>query len=209
MPQSPGKAARVLEIACFAHLRRKFFDLYTVLNCPVAQKAIKRIRLLYQIETAICGKATAKRLAQRQKHAVPLLASLHVWMINSAARIDKESALAKAFNYCFKHWTALQRYAEDGHLEIDNNTAVRFVRGIGVGRKNYLFFGSDSGGKRAAIIYPLIQSGKINQIDSQRYLHYVLEHIAEHPINCIEGLLPWNLAKLLNQPTQVTQALAA
>lgn len=209
VPQSPTQAARVMEIACFAHLRRKFFDLYEALNSPVAQEALERIGLLYEIETAIRGQSAAARLAQRQQHAVPLLASLHAWMIATAARIDKESALAKAFNYGFNHWPALQRYAADGHLEIDNNTAERSVRGIGVGKKNYLFFGSDTGGERAAILYSIIESCKLNHIDPQRYLHYVLERIAEHPINRIDELLPWNLKDQLNQPAQVTQALAA
>ena len=183
--------------------------LYEALNSPVAQDALERIRLLYEIETAIRGQSAAERLKQRQKHAVPLLASLHAWMIATAARVDKESALAKAFNYGFNHWDALQRYAEDGHLEIDNNTAERSVRGIGVGKKNYLFFGSDTGGERAAIMYSIIETCKLNHIDPQRYLQYVLERIAEHPINRIEELLPWNLAHQLNQPAQVTQALAA
>jgi hypothetical protein len=178
-------------------------------NSPVAKEALERIRLLYEIETAIRGQSAPRRLAQRQQHAVPLLASLHAWMIATAARVDKESALAKALNYGFNHWDALKRYAEDGHLEIDNNTAERSVRGIGVGKKNYLFFGSDTGGERAAIMYSIIETCKLNQIDPQRYLTYVLERIAEHPINRIDELLPWNLADQLNQPAQVTQALAA
>ena len=209
VPQSPTTTARVMQIACFAHLRRKFFDLYEAQNSPVAQEALERIRLLYEIETAIRGQSAAERLVQRQQHAVPLLASLHAWMIATAARVDKESALAKAFNYGFNHWDALQRYAEDGHLEIDNNTAERAVRGIGVGKKNYLFFGSDTGGERAAIMYSIIETCKLNHIDPQRYLQYVLERIAEHPINRIEELLPWNVAAQLNQPVQVTAALAA
>ena len=209
VPQSPTKAARVMQIACFAHLRRKFFDLYEAQNSPVAQEALERIRLLYEIETAIRGKSAAERLAQRQKHAVPLLASLHAWMVATAAHVDQESAIRKAFNYGFNHWDALKRYAEDGHLEIDNNTAERSVRGIGVGKKNYLFFGSDSGGERAAIMYSIIETCKLNHIDPQRYLQYVLERIAEHPINRIEELLPWNVGLQLNQPEQVTQALAA
>ena len=206
---SPSTPARIVEIACFAHLRRKFFDLYAALNSPIAQEALERIALLYEIETAIRGQSASNRLLQRQRHAVPLLAALHAWMLETAARIDRESALAKAFNYGFNNWDALQRYAEDGRLEIDNNIAERSVRGIGIGKKNYLFFGSDSGGERAAIIYSLIETCKLNHIDPQRYLHYVLERIAEHPINRIEELLPWNLAEQLNQPAQVTQALAA
>ena len=99
--------------------------------------------------------------------------------------------------------------AHSGHLEIDNNIAERSVRGACVGKKNYLFFGSDSGGERAAIAYALIETCKLNNIDPQRYLHYVLERIADHPVNRVEELLPWNVADKLNQPDQVTQALAA
>ena len=130
-------------------------------------------------------------------------------MIEQSAKVEKGSTFATAFNYAFNNWDALQRYTQDGHLEIDNNIAERSVRGVGVGRKNYLFFGSDSGGERAAIIYSLIETCKLNHIDPQRYLHYVLERIAEHPINRIEELLPWNLTEQLQQPAQVTQALAA
>lgn len=101
------------------------------------------------------------------------------------------STFATAFNYAFNNWDALQRYTEDGHLEIDNNIAECSLRGVGVGTKNYLFFGSDTGGDRAAIIYSLIETCKLNRIDPQRYLHYVLERIADHPINRIEELLPW------------------
>jgi transposase len=205
----PDVAARVVEIACFAHVRRKFFDLYEAQRSPLAKEALDRIGKLYEIETAIRGRSAPTRQTQRQEHAVPVLAALHAWMIETAAQIDKSSALATAFNYAFNHWDALQRYTQDGHLEIDNNIAERSVRGIGVGRKNYLFFGSDSGGERAAIIYSLIESCKLNHIDPQRYLHYVLERIADHPINRIEELLPWNLANQLQQPAQVTQALAA
>lgn len=122
VPQSPTPAARMMEIACFAHLRRKLFDLYEALNSPLAQEALERIRLLYEIETAFGGQSAAERLAQRQKHAVPLLASLYAWMIATSARVDQQSALTKAFNYGFNHWAALQRYAKDGHLKIDNNT---------------------------------------------------------------------------------------
>jgi transposase len=103
----------------------------------------------------------------------------------------------------------LCRYTKDGRLEIDNNIAGRSVRGVGVGRKNYLFFGSDAGGERAAIIYGLIESCKLNNIDPQCYLQYVLERIADYPINRIEDLLPWNVLDQINQPAQVAKALTA
>jgi transposase len=202
-------AARVVEIACFAHVRRKFFDLYEALKSPIAKEALDRIGQLYQIERAIRGESAQARQAARQEHAVPLLAALHAWMLEQSVKFDKGSTFATAFNYAFNNWAALQRYTQDGHLEIDNNIAERSLRGAGVGRKNYLFFGSDSGGERAAIIYSLIETCKLNHIDPQRYLHYVLERIADHPINRIEELLPWNLAAQLQQPAQVTHALAA
>ena len=130
-------------------------------------------------------------------------------MIEKLSQVDRKSELAEAFNYSLNRWESLCRYTQDGRLSIDNNIAERSVRGVGVGRKNYLFFGSDSGGERAAIIYSLIESCKLNHIDPQRYLHYVLERIADHPVNRIEDLLPWNVVDKLNQPSQVQKALAA
>jgi transposase len=209
VPSKPGMAARILEIACWAHVRRKWFDLYEAHASPLAREALDRIGQLYKIETTIRGQSAAKRRAARQQYAVPLLAALHAWMIEQSAKVDQGSTWATAFNYAFNNWDALQRYADDGHLEIDNNIAERSVRGAGVGRKNYLFFGSDTGGDRAAIIYSLIETCKLNHIDPQRYLHYVLERIADHPVNRIEELLPWNLVAQLQQPAQVTHALAA
>jgi transposase len=209
VPTKPGVVARVLEISCWAHVRRKWFDLYEAHASPLGREALDRIGQLYKIETAIRGQAADERRAARQKYAVPLLATLHAWMIEQSVKVDQGSIWATAFNYAFNNWDALQRYTEDGHLEIDNNIAERSVRGAGVGRKNYLFFGSDTGGGRAAIIYSLIETCKLNHIDPQRYLHYVLERIADHPINRIEELLPWNLVEQLQQPAQVTHALAA
>ena len=205
----PDAPARVVEIACFAHVRRKWFDLYEAHQSPLAKEALERIGALYGIEKAIRGRCAQERQAQRQQHAVPLLTALHAWMIEESAKVEKGSVFATAFNYAFNNWDALLRYSQDGYLEIDNNIAERSVRGIGVGRKNYLFFGSDSGGERAAIIYSLIETCKLNHIDPQRYLHYVLERIADHPINRIAELLPWNLTEQLQQPAQVTRALAA
>jgi transposase len=209
LPTKPGVAARVLEISCMAHARRKFFDLHVALKSPLAKDALDRIGGLYQIEDHIRGSSPEQRLAIRKKYAVPLLDALHTWMIQSVSQIEKKSDLADAFNYSLNRWDELCRYTEDGRLEIDNNIAERSIRGIGTGRRNYLFFGSDTGGERAAIIYSLIETCKLNHIDPQRYLNYVLERIADHPINHIEELLPWNLVDQLKQPAQVTKALAA
>jgi hypothetical protein len=129
-------------------------------------------------------------------------------MVETVSQLDNKSALAIAFNYSLNRWEALCRYTKDGRLEIDNTIAERSIRGMGIGRRNYLFFGSDSGGERAAIIYSLVESCKLNHIDPQRYLQYVLERIADHPINRVDELLPWNVANKLNQPEQVTKALS-
>jgi transposase len=209
VPSKPGESARVEEISCMAHARRHFFELYKALKSPLAKEGVDRIDVLYDIEEAIRGRSPQERRAARQKYAVPLLSEMHAWMIESLSQIDTKSDLASAFNYSLNRWETLCRYTQDGKLEIDNLIAERSIRGMGIGRRNYLFFGSDSGGERAAIIYSLVESCKLNRIDPQRYLHYVLERIAEHPINRIEALLPWNVVDKLNQPAQVAKALAA
>jgi transposase len=209
LPTGPGAPPRVEEISCWAHARRRFFDIYAALKSPIAKEAIERINALYQIERHVRGRSPEQRHAARQQYAVPLLNALHAWMIDSLSELDSSSKLVEAFNYSLKRWTELCRYTEDGRLEIDNGAAERSIRGMGIGRRNYLFFGSDSGGERAAIIYSLIESCKLNNIDPQSYLQHVLERIADHPINRIEELLPWNVADKLGQPIQVRDALAA
>jgi transposase len=209
VPPGPHVPARILEVACAAHMRRKFFDLHVALKSPLAKEALDRFGHLYQLEEQIRGRPPEERLAVRQTHAVPLLNAFHAWMLEKLGQVEKKSELAAAFHYALNNWEALVRYTQDGRLEMDNSAAERSIRGIGVGRRNYLFFGSDSGGERAAIIYALVETCKLNRIDPQCYLQYVLERIADHPINRIEELLPWNVADKLNQPHQVTQALAA
>jgi transposase len=209
LPSKPGEPARVEEISCMAHARRHFFELYKAQKSPLAKEGLDRIDVLYDIEKAIRGRSASERRAARQEYAVPLLNEMHTWMIESLSQIDVKSDLAEALNYSLNRWQQLCRYTQDGKLEMDNLIAERSIRGMGIGRRNFLFFGSDSGGERAAIIYSLIESCKLNHIDPQSYLQYVLERIADHPINRIEELLPWNVMDKLNQPEQVTKALAA
>jgi transposase len=123
---------------------------------------------------------------------------LHEWLHTTATLLSKKSELAKAIRYALSNWVALTRYCEDGRLEIDNNAAERALRAVALGRKNYLFAGADCGGERAAAIYSLIGTAKLNGIDPEGYLRYVLTNIAEHPINRIDELLPWNLAAQLD-----------
>jgi len=184
----------ILEAACWAHVRRPFFDIHEHDRSPIAAEALTRIGGLYAIESAIRGRAPEERKAARQEHAGPLLAELHTWLQNTLAQVSKKSALAVAIRYALTRWTALTRYRDHGGIEIDNNAAERSLRGVALGRKNYLFAGSDAGGERAAVFYSLLGTAKLNGLDPEGYLRTVLERIAEHPINRIDELLPWNLA---------------
>jgi len=184
---------RIREVACWAHVRRKFFDLYAAHASPIATEAIRRIGELYDIEREVRGRPPDERREVRQARARPLLDGLQAWLQASLAKLSKKSETAAAVHYALNRWEALLRYCNDGRLEIDNNAAERALRAVALGRKNYLFAGSDSGGERAAAIYSLIGTAKLNGLDPEAYLRQVLERIADHPINHIVELLPWNL----------------
>jgi hypothetical protein len=187
-------SGRILEASCWAHARRKFYDLYMSQRSPIATEAIQRIGALYAIEREIRGKTSSERVVVRQQRAAPLLDELHGWLSARLRTVSAKSELAAAIHYALVRWAALTRYRDDGRIEIDNNTAERSIRPIVLGRRNYLFAGSDAGGERAANIYSLINSAMLNALDPYLYLRHVLERIAEHPINRIEQLLPWNVA---------------
>ena len=184
---------RMQEAGCWAHVRRKFFDLVRAHDSPIAKEALVRIGALYAVEAAVRGAPPPVRRDARQMRARPLLDELHDWLTTQSRRVPRKSGIGEAIQYALNHWQALVRYAGDGRIEIDNNAAERALRGVALGRKNYLFAGSDAGGERAAAIYSLIGSSKLNGLDPEAYLREVLGRIADHPINRIEDLLPWNL----------------
>jgi transposase len=188
---------RIQEAACWAHARRGFYALHQANQSPLAAEALERIGALYAIESEIRGRPPDERARIRQARAGPLLDSLREWLRHTLTRVSKKSDLAKAISYVLTRWSAFTRYRDDGHIEIDNNAAERALRVVALGRKNYLFCGSDAGGQRAAAMYSLIGTAKLNGLDPEAYLRHVIECIADHPINRVEELLPWNVADVL------------
>jgi transposase len=188
------EAGRIQEAACWAHVRRQFYDLYEAHKSAVAKEALQRIAALYAIEEEIRGRSAEERREIRKARSRPLLESLKQWLEETLGKLSQKSDTTKAIRYALGRWDALLRFCDDGRVEIDNNTAERSLRAVVLGRKNYLFAGSDRGGERAAAIYSLIGTAKLNGLNPEAFLREVLARIADHPINRIEELLPWNLA---------------
>jgi transposase len=191
------EGGRIVEAACWAHVRRKFYDIQVANGSSIAAEAVKRIGVLYDIEREVRGKPAEVRTEIRQERARPLLDELHRWLNNRLAGLSRKSDTALAIRYALSRWRALSRYIDDGRIEMDNSAAERALRTVALGRKNYLFAGSDAGGERAAAIYSLLGTAKLNGLDPELYLRHVLEPIAEHPVNRLQELLPWNLAAVL------------
>ena len=197
----------ILEAACWAHARRKFFELadlamaaqrkarnkasHEVIS-PLALEAVKRIDAIFDIDHEIRGKSAGEKLIARQTSSAPMVAALEDWMRHERARLSRHSDVAKAMDYMLKRWDSFARFLTDGRICLTNNAAERALRGIALGRKSWLFAGSDRGGRRAAIMYSIIQTAKLNDVDPQRWLADVLARIAGHPARRIEDLLPWN-----------------
>jgi transposase len=205
-------SGHVVEAACWAHARRPWWELHLRLGrAPdtVAAQALGRIAALYAIEADIRGRPPEERRRQRQARAGPLLEEMRAWLGDMVGRVSAKSEIAAAIGYSLTRWQALTRYIDDGRIEMDNNAAERALRGVSLGRKNYLFMGSDAGGERAAAIYSLVETAKLNGLDPEAYLREVLGCIADHPINRIDELLPWNMPRRRGDQAQAIDTLAA
>ena len=203
MDRKPGS---IVAAGCWAHARRPFFVLAdiaanarrkaqgktTAVISPLALEAIRRIDALFDIERSINGESAERRRAVRQELSAPLIADLEVWLREQRAKLSRGNDLAKAMDYLLKRWPAFTRFLEDGRICLSNNAAERAMRGVALGRRSWLFAGSDRGGQRAAAIYSLIVTAKLNDVDPQAWLADVLARIAGHPAHRIDELLPWN-----------------
>lgn len=200
---------RVVEAACWSHARRKVWDIHErqhKLAGTLAHQALQRIGKVFGVEADIRGKPPDERMRLRQARTGPMLESLKDWLNTTLSQVSAKSPMALAIGYTLSNWTALTRFVDDGRIEAHNNAAERALRGVAIGRKNYLHLGSDAGGCSAAVIYTLIGSAKLNGIDPQAYLRHVLERIADHASNRIDELLPWAVAGELVKATPTTSA---
>jgi transposase len=200
------KPGPIVQAGCWAHARRPFFALAdiaanarrkaqgktTAVISPLALEVVRRIDALFDIERAINGESAERRRVVRQELSAPLVADLEVWLREQRAKLSRGNDLAKAMDYLLKRWPAFTRFLEDGRVCLSNNAAERAMRGVALGRRSWLFAGSDRGGQRAAAIYSLIATAKMNDVDPQAWLADVLSRIAEHPAHRIDELLPWN-----------------
>ena len=203
----------VLEAACWVHARRRFFVLADLaasarrkaqgktpaVISPIALEAVRRIDALFDIERQINSQGADQRRAVRQELSAPLVADLESWMREERARLSRHNDVAQAMDYMLKRWAAFTRFLDDGRICLSNNAAERALRGIALGRRAWLFAGSDRGGERAAFMYSLIVTAKMNDIDPQAWLADVLRRIADHPASRLAELLPWHWKKPADQ----------
>jgi transposase len=189
------KAADGPQLAfCWAHARRKFYDIHVATKAPLAEEALRRIAALYEIETEIRGRTADQRRVVRRALSRPLVEAMHTWLTETLGRVSGRSALAQAIRYALNHWTGLVLFLDDGRLEMDTNTVERAMRPVALGRKNALFAGADSGGEHWALVATLIQTAKLNLLDPLAWLTDVLERVVSGRTkrNELHTLLPWN-----------------
>jgi transposase len=195
------KPGPITEVACWAHCRRKFYDVWEATKSPVAKEALDRIAAIYAIEDKARFAPAAERVEHRRETA-PLLEGFFDWAKATVLKLSGKLELAKAFRYTIDRREALTRFVTDGRLEVDNNVAENAMRGIALGRKNYLFCGSDAGGERAAAIYTLVATAKLNGLNQEAYLRDILAKVAEgHTINRIDELVPWRMIPAAATPS--------
>jgi transposase len=186
------KPAPILEAACWSHGRRKFFDVAKSGEAPIASEAVRRIDVLFEIERTINSKTPEQRLAVRHENSRPRVADLEIWMRQQRALLSSSNDTAKAINYLLNRWAAFTRFLDDGRVCLSNNAAERALRGVAIGRRNWTFAGSDAGGHRAAAVYTLVETCKMNDVDPQAWLADVLARLPDYPANKVADLLPWN-----------------
>ena len=204
------EGGRIVEAACWSHARRKLWDIHErqhKLPGTLAHQGLERIAKIFKIEAEIRGKSALRRRRVRQLRTRPVLEELKSWMGETLTQISAKSPMALAIGYAVSNWSALVRFAGDGRIEADNNAAERALRAVAIGRKNFLHLGSDAGGHSAAVIYSLIGTAKLNGINPQHYLRYVLERIADHKVNRIDELLPWAVAAQIAPQAQAAHEL--
>ena len=189
--EADRKPAPILEAACWAHGRREFFDLARLAKAPIAAEIVRRIDELFAIERDINGKPPEVRRAARQERAKPLVIALEAYMREQYQRLSPKNELAKAIRYMLSRWASFTRFLGDGRICLSNNAAERALRGVAVGRRNWTFAGSDEGGRRAAAIYSLIETCKLNDVDPRAWLADVLARLPDHPARKINALMPW------------------
>ena len=197
------RTGRVKEMACMVHVRREFYNLFESAKLPVAGEAVARIKKLYDIEKKARFLPPAERVALRQEHAKPIFDGLETWLMQQLAKISRKTPLAKAIKYALARLPKARPYLEYGFLELDNNTAERGIRPVTLGRKNYLFMGSEAGGHSAAIAYTLIETCKMNKVNSEAWLAWVLIKIQDHPVNRMDELLPWAYQAMIDEQKAV------
>ena len=185
------KPGPIIEVACWAHGRRKFFDLARINKAPITAEAVTRFDTLFAIEREINGVTPQERMRVRHERSRALVSELEGWLREQRDKLSKNNDTRKAIDYSLKRWAALTRFLDDGRLCMSNNAAERELRAIAVGRCNWTFAGSDEGGRRAAAIYTLIATAKLNNVDPQAWLADVLARLPDHPMRRIGELLPW------------------
>ena len=189
----PGRApGAIVEAGCWAHGRRKLFALADLSKAPIAIEAMRRIDAIFEAERGINGRSAEPHVAKRRDIIAPIVGVLETRMRAERARLSRHNEVAKAMDYMLKRWTVFARFLEDGRVCLTNNAAERALRDIAIGRKAWLFAGSDRGGERAAAIYSLIVTARLNDVDPRAWLADTLRRIADHPAHRLHELLPWN-----------------